>query len=129
MEPNSLELGYGRTGNATTDKDKDANEHYLHLVEKMAISFEDIKTFDIKCNDPFATYMKLSERVEKIIDKNIIIVPLNNKISTVGVAITAIKNDNIQICYAPALVYNYLNYSTPGEYCYIFSISEKLSGN
>jgi hypothetical protein len=129
MEPNSLELGYGRTENATTEKDKNANEHYLNLVKKMAVSFVEIKTFDIKCNDPFATYMKLSERIEEIIDKNIIIVPLNNKISTVGVAITAIKNDNIQLCYAPALVYNYSNYSKPGEYCYVFKISKILNDN
>jgi hypothetical protein len=129
MEPSSLELGYGKTDNATTDKDKDANEHYLHLVEKMAVLFTETETFDIKCNNPFDTYAKLSERISKVNDKNIIIVPLNNKISTVGVAITAIKNDKIQLCYAPALVYNYSNYSNPGEYCYVFEISNILNEN
>jgi hypothetical protein len=124
LEPGSLELGYGQTEDATTNKDKDANEHYLQLVKKMAISFTEIKTFNIKCNNPFDTYKKLSDRIKNIKDKNIVIVPLNNKISTVGVAITAIKNDNIQLCYAPALVYNYLNYSRPGEYYYVFKISK-----
>lgn len=129
MEPNSLELGYGRTDNATTDKDKDANEHYLQLVKKMAVLFTEIKTFDIPCNDPFAVYIKLSHHIRRINDKNVIIVPLNNKISTIGVAISAIKNDNIQLCYAPALLYNYLNYSRPGEYCYVFNVSKVLNTN
>jgi hypothetical protein len=127
MEPNSLELGYGRTEDATTEKDRDANEHYLQLVKKMAVSFTEIETFDISCNNPFDVYMKLSGRIKKVKDKNIIIIPLNNKISTIGIAFAAIKNDNIQLCYAPALVYNYSNYSKPGEYFYIFNISEILN--
>jgi hypothetical protein len=129
MEPSSLELGYGKTEDATTDKDRDANKRYLDLVKMMTVSFTEIGTFDIRCNDPFDTYAKLSEHINKIKDKNIIIVPLNNKISTVGVAITAIKNDKIQLCYAPALVYNYSNYSNPGEHCYVFKISNILNDN
>jgi hypothetical protein len=129
LEPYSLALGYGRTDDATTDKDKDANEHYLQLVKKMAISFSNIKTFEIKCDNPFDTYEVLSNYIGNLKDINIIIIPLNNKISTVGVVLTAIKNDNIQLCYAPAMVYNYSDYSNPGEYCYVFKISEILNDN
>jgi hypothetical protein len=129
FEPYSLALGYGRTDDATTDKDKDANEHYLQLVKKMAISFSNIETFEIKCNNPFDTYEVLTDYIDNLKDKNIIIIPLNNKISTVGVALAAIKNNNIQLCYAPALVYNYLNYSRPGDYSYVFNISRILNNN
>jgi hypothetical protein len=126
IEPNSIALGYGRSDDATTDKDKDANEHYSKLVQDMAISYSEIDSFEIKCKDPFATSEKLSEQIKKAGDKNIIIVPLNNKISTIGVALTAIKNNDIQVCYAPALIYNYENYSKPGNDCYIFNISQNL---
>lgn len=45
---------------------------------------------------------------------------MNNKMSTVGVALAAMQNENVQICYAPAVIYNESNYSLPGKDCYIF---------
>lgn len=90
----SLSLGFGHSDNATTDKDKDANEHYLQLVEQMAASYADIIRFEIKCDDPFATSEEISKQIECVEDKNILIVPLNNKLSTLGVAFAAMKNEN-----------------------------------
>jgi hypothetical protein len=127
LEPNSLSLGYGRSTNATTEKNKEANEHYLNLVRQMAASYSDITQFEIKCDDPFETYNELTKQVSLKKDKNVLIVPLNNKISTLGVAFAAIKNSNIQLCYAPALIYNYINYSNPGTNCYIFNISNFIN--
>ncbi|MDR1896015.1 MAG: hypothetical protein LBR10_04405 [Prevotellaceae bacterium] len=124
LEPNSLALGYGRPDNATTEKDKEANEQYLELTRQMAVSYDHIDTFDITCDDPFKTFEKISEMVSSQEGKNVLIVPLNNKISTIGVAFTAIKDSNIQLCYAPALIYNYTDYSTPGSNCYVFKISQ-----
>lgn len=126
LEPSILSLGFGRSDNATTDKDKDANEHYLQLVEQMATSYVNILRFEVRCNDPFATYEELQKHIGNDKDKNILIVPLNNKLSTLGVAFTAMKNEDIQLCYAPALTYNYSNYSVPGDSFYKVDISEML---
>ena len=122
IEPNSLALGYGCSSNATTDKNKEANEYYLHLIEEMTTSYSNIITFEIPCDDPLKITEELKKQIENEKDKNIIIVPMNNKLSTIGVALLAIENDDIQICYAPALTYNYQNYSTPGTNCYIYEL-------
>lgn len=122
LEPNCISLGFGRSDNATTQKDKDANENYAWLVEQMATNYVDLDCFEVKCNDPFATSKAILRKLEDIKDRNVLIVPLNNKISTIGVAIASIRNDNVQACYAPALMYNYDNYSEPGDICYLFEL-------
>ena len=121
LEPSKLALAFGRSDNATTEKDKDANEHYLHLVEQMASSYQEIECFEVKCNDPFETCKKIETHISNCRDMNIVIVPLNNKISTLGVAFAAMSNPSIQLSYAPALAYNYTNYSKPGDSCYIIN--------
>jgi hypothetical protein len=119
IEPNSIALGYGRSGSATTDKNKEANEHYMNLVKQMATSYSDIETFEIPCDDPFGARNILKEIISKEKNKNILIAPMNNKLSTLGAAWVAFENENVQICYAQALTYNFPNYSSPGLFCYI----------
>ncbi len=122
IEPNSLALGYGRSENALTEKDKEANEHYSYLVEQMATSYSDINRFEVPSNDPYKTCTKLLEQINNFKDLNVLIVPMNNKLSTIGSALAAFINQDVQLCYAPALAYNYSNYSVPGDKCYIFDL-------
>lgn len=121
IEPSSLSLGYGRSGTATTDKDQDANEHYCHLIEQMSSSFHSITRFEVKCDDPLDTCMKIEAQIQRHEGTNIVIVPLNNKITTLGVALAAQRNPYVQLSYAPALLYNYADYSSPGDSCYVIS--------
>lgn len=122
IEPNSIALGYGRSGSATTEKDKDANELYLHLVEQMATSFADVNRFEIPCDDPEGTRDEIQSQIIKAGDSNILLAPMNNKLSTIGAVWSALLDDNIQMCYAQALRYNYIGYSSPGSQCYIFDL-------
>ena len=122
IEPNSIALGYGRSGSATTEKDKDANEHYMHLVEQMATSFSAVNCFELPCNDPYKVRDIIQDQVNKAGDLNILIAPMNNKLSTIGAAWVALNNESIQMCYANALRYNYSNYSRPGTDCYVFDL-------
>lgn len=79
----------------------------------------------ISCNDPFKTELELNKIISELdVNKNIIIVPLNSKLATVGAALVAFKNSKIQICYANALTYNIHYYSTPGKMCYLFSFND-----
>ncbi|MCM1304216.1 MAG: hypothetical protein NC305_14245 [Lachnospiraceae bacterium] len=123
LEPNMISLGFGKSDNATTQKNQDANEHYTWLVKRMATNYVDIDCFEIKCNDPFATKRMIIEKCKQFENTNILIVPLNNKISTIGVAMAAMDNEDIQVCYAPAQIYNYNNYSEPGDSCYLFTLN------
>lgn len=123
IEPNSIALGYGRSGSATTDKDKGANELYMHLVEQMATSFSDVKCFEIPCDDPEGTRNEIQTQIKSAGDMNILLAPMNNKLSTVGAAWAALQDENVQMCYAQALRYNFANYSSPGSQFYFFDFA------
>lgn len=133
MEPSKLSLAFGSPGNATTETDQEANLEFLKavkepLMEKIDVSYTDISTFEISCNNPHETYLRMNDKINEEKEYNVVIVPLNNKLSTVGVAWAAIKNEKVQVCYAQALVYNYKNYSTPGSDCYVFKIEDISTG-
>ena len=89
-----------------------------------SINFED---FEFSCKD-----VKLTEEIlNKIIDNNdneynIIISPLNNKISTISVALVGLKRENIQICYASANQYNIDLNTKSSDYFLIFNLNELL---
>jgi len=128
MEPSSLSLAFGKSESATTtDKHRGARENFEY-VAKDSLSFlpkEKIITFDISCNNPKTAKTELEEHLEIkkdiIGDKNIVIFAMNNKVSTLGVGLLALKKKNIQLCYAPALIYNYVDYSSQGNECYLFN--------
>jgi hypothetical protein len=122
LEPNFLSLGYGKSENATVEKDKEANSHYYHLVMEMSPSYPNVNKFEISCNDPYKTYDILGKYIKEYRDENIFIAPMNNKISTIGAGLFALKNETVQLCYGPALTYNIKNYSKPGSKCYLFDV-------
>ena len=66
--------------------------------------------------------------IQLIITKdNIAISPLNNKISTIGVAISGLKNEEIQICYASANQYNINAFSKSSDYFLTYNLSELIA--
>jgi hypothetical protein len=127
MEPSSLSLAFGKSDSTTTtDKHRGARENF-ESVARDSLSFlpqEKRLTFDISCNNPKTAKTELEEHLyskkEIIGDKNIVIFAMNNKVSTLGVGLLALENKNIQLCYAPALIYNYVDYSSLGNDCYLF---------
>lgn len=122
LEPNSITLVYGEVNEAITEKDREANSVFKQLIEQMAFEFNNIKSVNLPCNNPEKISEGLQELYNQHENDNIIVVPMNNKMSTVGVALSVRNNERVQICYAPAVVYNELNYSSPGKDCYIFKI-------
>lgn len=100
--------------------------------------FEDIKLkynnilfeeFDFSCTDVKITEDILIQLVDKNEDYNIVISPLNNKISTVSVALVALKREFVQICYASANQYNIDANGTSSNYFLVFNLKELFSDN
>ena len=122
IEPNSLSLGYVEAEETSTEKNKDANSHYLRLIEEMAISYDDIERFTISCRNVEKTVKELNRIIQFHKGENIVIVPLNNKVSTIAVAVTVFNNPEVQICYGQPVLYNEESYSVPGNdfFCYRF---------
>ena len=119
LEPSSLSLGYGKPGSTTTDKDKDASRHYAELVKRTAGFCTEVTTFEFSCNDPFETRDIILRQCTRNSGKNIVLAPMSNKMSTIGAALAAFSRESIQVCYAPALHYNYAGYSQPSGWAYV----------
>ena len=124
IEPHSIALGYGKSGTETAEKNREANEHFLRLVQKTTIGCENVKIFEIFCDDPIRTRDAIVNVAQEALPSNILLAPMNNKLTTIGAALAARTHDEIQICYAQASLYNYMNYSQPGSTCYLLDIPE-----
>jgi hypothetical protein len=129
IDPRTLSLGYGRSGSATTEKDRDANSFYVQLLKRMLPTFGNVSTFEIKCDQPLETRDRLLEEAAKFEGSNVVMAPMNNKMSTVGAALAAIARPEIQLCYAQAATYNVASYSEGGATCYLFDLPELARGS
>ncbi|MEY8233926.1 hypothetical protein AALA82_20280 [Oscillospiraceae bacterium 50-16] len=121
ISPDHLIIGYNIESNATTEMDRNANEDYARLLKKLAAYYGELPSFVVPSDDPYGAYQAICQQLDSIgTSSNIAIVPMNNKLSTLGVALVGQTRPEIQICYAPALIYNTSSYSEPGDSCYVF---------
>lgn len=115
FEPTALLLG---------KPNKTSSNHPL-LDQKADITNERLKNkyssflgdFEFSCSSINDTKNEIENICEKYGEEyNITVAPLNNKISTLGVAMACLENENIQICYASANQYNINTYSQPSDF-------------
>lgn len=114
FEPNALLLGKPSLHSSShPDLDVKANLTTERLKNKYS-SF--LNYFEFSCDNILETQKIIEELYLKYEDEyNITIAPLNNKISTLGVAMASLNKENIQVCYASANQYN-IKYSKPNDY-------------
>ena len=123
MSPNELIITYNDNKGSTDQKHKDASKAHAELLNDLAAYYQNPPNYVIASNDPFEAEKGLLEVIDSISkDKNIIVAPMNNKISTFGAALAALKRPRVQLCYAPAVIYNTSYYSVRGDKCYLFTI-------
>ena len=112
-EPDALTIGFG------------IDPTYKHYSETMKRTKRDLEewfgkldlswsSFEFSCRDIEATIKALSDIIEKSPDDNIVLVPLNTKLSTIAVAMVALKNKRLQVAYPVPETYNF-QYSEPGD--------------
>lgn len=101
-----------------------------------ALKYEDLlKIYDssailklpVSGKDPIKTKEILQIHIKKNEGYNHVIAPLNNKISTLGCALVALKNNTIQLCYTRASIYNVNGYSLASDYCYLFNFEDLIN--
>ena len=83
--------------------------------------------FEFSCTDIEVTISVLNEIIEENQDFNIVISPLNNKISTIATAIVGLNNEDIQICYASANQYNIDSKATSSDYYLVYDLTSLLT--
>ncbi len=126
FEPNAILLG--RPSNEASINESlgiRGNEKFEHIRQKHISNIA--QDFEFSCVEVDSTINTIEELVKKYEgDYNIVLSPLNNKVSTIAAAFVALKNENIQVCYASANQYNINEYSTPCDYFLIFEMNKFL---
>ena len=84
----------------------------------------DMVDFEFSCRDLEKTIETIKDIITQNPKANYILVPLNTKLSTISTAIVALENPQIQLCYAVPEIYNYENYSSPGENITIIELKD-----
>ena len=124
FEPDMISLGYGKSSSQTSRKHLAASRHFGKLVKDTAVLYANVASFRFSCSDPWDVRDRILRISRRSRNYNTILAPLNTKLSTVGCALAAFQDDRIQLCYAPARLYNYAGYSAPGDMVYTFDLPE-----
>jgi len=98
-------------------------DRHLKLLDK----YQNSNQFIFSLTNPLKTKDEILEHITKfdLNGANTVIAPMNNKISTIGVGLSAFQNPNIQLVYAKPLIYNTSNYSIPNNKIYVNEIDLK----
>lgn len=115
VEPDCLILGNGI--DPINDRISDTMTYFRDKYTAWKEEYKVIEKndFEFSCRSIEQTVSTLSDIIFKAPEDNYILVPLNTKLSTISAAIVALENRRIQLCYAVPEVYNYENYSSPGD--------------
>lgn len=107
-----------------SETDSIKTDHYIlnkKRHEELLSLYPNAKKLEISLRNPEKTKQILLDYI-KDDSNNIVIAPMNNKISTIGVALATIDNPNIQIIYSKANEYNITGYSRCSSEFILFKI-------
>jgi hypothetical protein len=121
-EPKYISVGDGLSCGKDSDAHEDTNKHF---IQKLKTMYPQVETFSFPCYDVRGASIIVDEQVLKYPNAGVVVAPMNNKISTLGAALSAINNPKIQLCYAQANEYNYDKYSSASTDCYIFRLDSE----
>lgn len=127
-EPARLTIGYGSKLQSVSEEHHNSNKKFAAEIKNLLIQQDgmnnDIQHFEFSCVDPYATKNYLKSYLSQAQNENIVICPLNTKLSTVGAALAALEMPNVQICYAQPAEYNISGYAKPGNSVTVISLGE-----
>lgn len=120
FEFEKVSIGLGPQNDSISEK------HYLINRKRhidLLAQHKTAEVFEFSLTDSFEAARQIEAQIEKYPGYNVVITPLNNKISTIGAALVAFKNRGVQISYVRAHEYNYKAYSEPGDNCYFYKVT------
>ena len=126
-EPAALSIGVGAKEHSVSmehhEYNTQAHQEILALVQRMRGINCDIYEFEFSCIDPMLVKKQILEHVSHYSEFNVVVCPLNTKLSTVGAALAAIENQKIQLCYSQPREYNIEGYAYAGDVATIIRLS------
>lgn len=122
FEPSKVYLGHASIEGAISEDLQIINKSVFEELRSMYLL--DMCQFQFSCKTPYETKEKIDEIIKTSNnDYNIVIASLNNKISSIGVAFSALENPDVQICYPTVNHYNIEYYSIPTNEIYLIEIN------
>ncbi len=112
LGPDSVVFAYGNTN--LTDRDWLIQQSH-NAVDELVSRFDDTRKESFVCEDGQSVFDLVDKAISERPDHNQIIVPMNNKISTLFAGAYCLQNRNVQICYGGGLIYNHSHYSLESE--------------
>lgn len=114
LAPEILTLGNG--SEPTESEHSQIMEYFKEKFDSWKDNFVGMLTesFKFSCRDVKKT-IDILEGITRGKEDNFLIIPLNTKLSTIAVGVVALKNPEIQVCYAVPEIYNMKNYSEPSN--------------
>lgn len=116
FEPATMSFGYGDNSSFCNGLQNVNKQKH----KKLSVRYPSAEHFEFSPSNAYLVRDQILEQANNHPDKNLIVAPMNTKISTLGCALAACVNKDIQICYASAVTYNVDNYSKPSKDCMIF---------
>lgn len=112
------------TGTEQGSVAKDMYERNIYFKNFVMNNYGNISNHQqINIRDYQSSYEDLGKIIPKNSSYNIILSPLNTKISTLAAGFFALQNKNVQICYLPMEQYNQDDFSTPSDVNTYFSVT------
>lgn len=118
-EPSRISIGVCDGSVSHTAPHQETN---IECFARLASFVKEAGSFVFNGYDAMSTASKIIELDREYSDFNTIVAPMNTKISTVGAALAAIKQESIQLCYAQANIYNVERYSAASDEVFIFEL-------
>lgn len=117
-EPASLGLGHG---DGTVSAEHQIVNEQKH--KRLSDAYPNSDNFRFSPGDPYSVRDLILKDAKAHSSFNLIVAPMNTKISTIGAALATFKNQDIQLCYSTAAIYNFENYSKADDYCIAFYVT------
>lgn len=124
FEPSSVSVGRADRSEHGVTPHLAVHEHQCGLVRELV---SDVREFTFAALDPVRTSDALSRECDLHRGRsNIVLAPMNTKLSTIGAALAVRRCPSVQICYASVELYNYDRYSLPGDMFVLLEDAEVL---
>lgn len=111
-QPSALSLG---SGSEDASVDQRMHEINKYFVGGLAASQHSFRSFTFSCLEPERACQAVIQATKAYNGHNIVVAPMNTKLSTIGAALAAMRNPNIQLCYSVPEYYNTANYARPSD--------------
>lgn len=119
IEPDFISIGSGAKEKSISDNLYDNNKNFTEQLIAYYRDGRNINSFNYSLIDSNEVKNTILSIVNRNLDHNYVLVPLSNKLSTVGAGLAGLENDAIQLCYSEVSNYNIEGYSKALDICFI----------